>query len=102
VLAVVRQTAGSCLAATPERDDFVHHDFTLANLLTTGTGISGVIDINPPALTSDRGVDLATMLFYVYDGTLLQRLRRHRGPHRTRVRVISRFDDSPSATIVSS
>jgi len=31
--------------------DFVHYDFTLANLLTTGAGICGVIDINPPALT---------------------------------------------------
>jgi hypothetical protein len=67
LLAVVRQTAGSCLAAVPERDDFVHYDFTPANLLTTGTGISGVIDINPPALTGDRAFDLATMLFYVYD-----------------------------------
>ena len=48
LLAVVRQTADRCLAAVPERDDFVHYDFTLANLLTTGPGISGVIDINRP------------------------------------------------------
>jgi Ser/Thr protein kinase RdoA (MazF antagonist) len=61
LLAVVRQTADRCLAAVPERDDFVHYDFTLANLLTTGPGISGVIDINPPALTGDRAFDLATM-----------------------------------------
>ena len=48
LLAVVRQTADRCLAAVPERDDFVHYDFTVANLLTTGPGISGVIDINRP------------------------------------------------------
>jgi aminoglycoside phosphotransferase (APT) family kinase protein len=53
--------------AIPERGDFVHYDFTLANLLTSGTGICGVIDINPPALTGDRGFDLATLLFYLYD-----------------------------------
>jgi hypothetical protein len=67
LLAVVRQAAGRCLAAIPERGDFVHYDFTLANLLTAGAGICGVIDINPPALTGDRAFDLATMLFYLYD-----------------------------------
>jgi hypothetical protein len=67
LLAVVRQTADRCLASIPGRGDFVHYDFTLANLLTTGTGISGVIDINPPALTGDRAFDLATLLFYLYD-----------------------------------
>jgi hypothetical protein len=51
---VVVRTAGRCLAAIPARDDFVHYDFTLASLLTTGAGICGVININPPALTSDR------------------------------------------------
>jgi hypothetical protein len=66
LLAVIRQTAGRCVAAIPARDDFVHYDFTLANLLATGAGISGVIDINPPALTGDRAFDLATMLFYLY------------------------------------
>jgi aminoglycoside phosphotransferase len=65
--AVVRQTAARCLDAIPERNDFVHYDFTLANLLTSGAGICGVIDINPPALTGDRAFDLATMLFYLYD-----------------------------------
>ena len=67
LLAVIRQTADRCVAAIPARDDFVHYDFTLANLLATGAGISGVIDINPPALTGDRAFDLATMLFYLYD-----------------------------------
>jgi len=67
LLAVVRQTADRCLAAVPGRGDFVHYDFTLANLLTSGAGISGVIDINPPALTGDRAFDLATMLYYLYD-----------------------------------
>lgn len=67
LLAIVRHIASRCLAAVPERDDFVHYDFTLANLLTTGAGIIGVIDINPPAVTGDRAFDLATMLFYLYD-----------------------------------
>lgn len=67
LLAVVRQTAGRCVAAVPERGDFVHYDFTLANLLAAGAGICGVIDVNPPALTGDRAFDLATMLFYLYD-----------------------------------
>lgn len=67
LLAVIRQTAARCLDSIPARGDFVHYDFTLANLLTSGTGISGVIDINPPALTGDRAFDLATMLFYLYD-----------------------------------
>jgi Ser/Thr protein kinase RdoA (MazF antagonist) len=76
LLAMVRQTAGRCLAAIPEGDDFVHYDFTLANLLTDGPGISGVIDINPPALTGDRAFDLATMLFYLYDSDdIRERLR---------------------------
>jgi hypothetical protein len=67
LLAVVRQTVGRGLAAIPERGDFVHYDFTPANLLTSSAGICGVIDINPPALTGDRAFDLATMLFYLYD-----------------------------------
>ncbi len=76
LLAVVRNTAGRCLAAVPERGDFVHYDFTLANLLTSGAGITGVVDINPPALTGDRAFDLATMLFYLYDHDgLRERLR---------------------------
>lgn len=53
LLAVVRRTADRCLAEIPERDDFLHGDFTLANLRTTGPAISGVIDINPPALAGD-------------------------------------------------
>jgi len=76
LLAVVRQTAGRCLAAIPERGDFVHYDFTLANLLISGAGITGVIDINPPALTGDRAFDLATMLYYLYDrDDIRERLR---------------------------
>ncbi|MGH3294818.1 MAG: phosphotransferase, partial [Trebonia sp.] len=33
LLAVIQQTADRCLAAIPAREDFVHYDFTLANLL---------------------------------------------------------------------
>lgn len=67
LLRVVRQTAARHLAAVPEKGDFVHGDFTLANLLASGAGITGVIDINPPPLTGDRAFDLATLLFYLYD-----------------------------------
>jgi Phosphotransferase enzyme family len=67
LLTLVHQAADRGLAEIPERGDFVHGDFTLANLLTVGPGISGVIGINPPALTGDRAFDLATMMFYRYD-----------------------------------
>jgi len=36
-------------------------------LLSDGTGITGVIDVNPPVLAGDRAFDLATMLFYFYE-----------------------------------
>jgi hypothetical protein len=53
-----------------------HYDFTVANLLTDGAGITGVIDMNPPPLTGDRAFDLATLLFYHYDrDELRDRLR---------------------------
>jgi len=91
LLAVVHQTAGRCLAAIPERDDFVHYDFTLANLLTTGPGISGVIDINPPALTGDRAFDLATMLFYLYDRHDIRARLRGRALELTSKRALSAY-----------
>jgi Ser/Thr protein kinase RdoA (MazF antagonist) len=76
LLATLRRTADRCLDAIPERDDYVHYDFTPANLLTDGAGITGVIDINPPPLTGDRAFDLATLLFYHYDrDDLRDRLR---------------------------
>jgi hypothetical protein len=86
--AVVRQTADRCLAV-PERDDFVHYDFTLADLLTTGPGISGVIDINPPALTGDRAFDLATLLFYLYDRHDIHERLRGRALELTSTRALS-------------
>jgi len=36
-------------------------------LLSDGTGITGVIDVNPPVLAGNRAFDLATMLFYCCD-----------------------------------
>ncbi len=36
-----------CGPAIPDGEDFVHYDFTPANLLCDGTTITGVIDINP-------------------------------------------------------
>ncbi len=50
----------------PDGGDYVHFDFNPANLLTDGSSITGVIDINPPALAGDRAFDLATLLFYGY------------------------------------
>jgi hypothetical protein len=91
LLAVVRQTADRCLAALPERDDFVHYDFTLANLLTTGAGISGVIDINPPPFTGDRAFDLATMLFYLYDSGSARDRLRDRALELTSPRALSAY-----------
>lgn len=49
-----------------------------ANLLSDGTAITGVIDINPPVLAGDRAFDLATLLFYVYDHNDLRDLLRAR------------------------
>jgi len=91
LLAVVRQTADRCLAAIPERNDFVHYDFTLANLLTTGLGISGVIDINPPALTGDRAFDLAAMVFYLYDHPDIRERLRGRALELTSRRAFSAY-----------
>jgi hypothetical protein len=91
LLAVVRQTADRCLAAIPEQNDFVHYDFTLANLLTTGLGISGVIDINPPAVTGDRAFDLAAMLFYLYDHHDIRERLRGRALEVTSRRALSAY-----------
>jgi hypothetical protein len=87
---VVRQTADRSLAAVPEQRDFVHYDFTLANLLSSGAGICGVIEVNLPALTGDRAFDLATVLFYLYD----------RGDFRERVQ--DRALELTSRTIICS
>jgi Ser/Thr protein kinase RdoA (MazF antagonist) len=67
LLEIVRRIGDSCGPAIPAGRDFVHFDFTLANLLTDGTAVTGVIDVNPPLLTGDRAFDLATLLFYLYD-----------------------------------
>ena len=91
LLAVVRQTADRCLPAIPGRNDFVHYDFTLANLLTSGVGISGVIDINPPALTGDRAFDLATMMFYLYDRDVIRERLRGRALELTDRRALNAY-----------
>jgi Ser/Thr protein kinase RdoA (MazF antagonist) len=67
LLQVLRRIGDRCGPAIPAADDFVHYDFTLANLLSDGTTITGVIDVNPPVLAGDRAFDLATLLFYLYD-----------------------------------
>jgi hypothetical protein len=78
LLRVVRRIGDRCGPAIPAADDFVHYDFTPANLLTNGAAITGVIDINPPVLASDRAFDLATLLFYLYDHDDIRDLLRAR------------------------
>jgi Phosphotransferase enzyme family len=67
ILRAVHRIGDRCGGAVPAARDFVHYDFTAANLLTDGTGITGVIDVSPPVLAGDRAFDLATMVFYCYD-----------------------------------
>ena len=67
MLPVLRRIGDRCCPAIPAGTNFVHYDFTPANLLSDGTAITGVIDINPPVLAGDRAFDLATLLFYCYD-----------------------------------
>jgi Ser/Thr protein kinase RdoA (MazF antagonist) len=67
LLRVVRDVGARCGPAIPPGTDYLHYDFTPANLLTDGATITGVIDINAPVLAGDRAFDLATLLFYVYD-----------------------------------
>jgi len=78
LLPVLRRIGDRCCAAIPAGDDFVHYDFTPANLLSDGTAITGVIDINPPVLAGDRAFDLATLLFYRYDHEDIRSLLRAR------------------------
>ncbi len=67
MLGVVRDIGAHCGPAIPAGTDFMHYDFSPANLLTDGATITGVIDINAPVLAGDRAFDLATLLFYAYD-----------------------------------
>jgi Ser/Thr protein kinase RdoA (MazF antagonist) len=73
ILRAVRRIGERNGPAIPDGGDFVHYDFSLANLLSDGTSITAVIDINPPALAGDRAFDLATLLFYVYDHEEIRR-----------------------------
>ena len=78
LLRALRRIGDRCGPAIPAADDFVHYDFTLANVLSDGTTITGVIDINPPVLAGDRAFDLATLLFYLYDQDDIRDLLRTR------------------------
>jgi Ser/Thr protein kinase RdoA (MazF antagonist) len=91
LLGALRRTAGRCLPAIPECDDYVHYDFTLANLLTDGSGITGVIDINPPPLTGDRAFDLVTLLFYLYDRADIRDRLRARAMELTGDRAVRAY-----------
>ena len=73
LLAAVRRIGASCGSAIPPGVDFTHFDFHFLNLLSDGTTITGVVDINPPPLAGDRAFDLATLVFYVYDHDELRR-----------------------------
>ncbi len=78
LLPVLRRAGERCGPSIPDGQDFVHYDFTPANLLSDGTVITGVIDINPPVLAGDRAFDLATLLFYHYDHEDIRALLRGR------------------------
>ncbi len=78
LLRLLRGIGDRCCAAVPAGRDFVHYDFSPANLLSDGTAITGVIDINPPVLAGDRAFDLATLLFYRYDHDDIRSLLRAR------------------------
>jgi hypothetical protein len=78
LLEVIRRIGADCAAAIPAGRDFLHFDFNLANLLSDGTTITGVIDIDPPVLAGDRAFDLATLLFYLYDVDEARGLLRER------------------------
>ena len=89
LLRVLRRIGDRCGPAIPAGDDFVHYDFTPANLLSDGAAITGVIDIDPPVLAGDRAFDLASLLFYLYDHDDIRDLLRARllalaGPHAAR------------------
>jgi hypothetical protein len=73
LLSAVRGIGASCSPAIPPGVDFTHFDFHFLNLLSDGTTITGVVDINPPPLAGDRAFDLATLVFYVYDHDELRR-----------------------------
>ena len=78
LLTLLRSTGDRYGGDIPDHGDYVHYDFNPVNLLTDGTAITGVIDVNPPVVTGDRAFDLATLLFYVYDHNILRaRLRAH-------------------------
>jgi Ser/Thr protein kinase RdoA (MazF antagonist) len=78
LLPTLRHIGDRCGPAIPDGEDFVHYDFTPANLLCDGTAITGVIDVNPPVLAGDRAFDLATLLFYYYDHDEIRGLLRAR------------------------
>jgi hypothetical protein len=67
LLAILRGVGDRCGADIPDRGDYVHYDFNTVNILSDGTAVTGVIDMNPPVITGDRAFDLATLLFYTYD-----------------------------------
>jgi aminoglycoside phosphotransferase (APT) family kinase protein len=78
LLRVVRRIGDRYGPAIPAADDFVHYDFTPANLLTDGAAVTAVIAINPPVLAGDRAFDLATLLFCRYGHDDIRDLLRAR------------------------
>jgi hypothetical protein len=78
LLAAMRRTGERFGADIPDGRDFTHYDFTPANLMSDGTALTGVIDINPVVLAGDRAFDLASMLFYCYDHDKIRPVLRDR------------------------
>jgi Ser/Thr protein kinase RdoA (MazF antagonist) len=72
LLALLRDIGDRYSADIPDHGDYVHFDFSPSNLLSDGTVITGIVDMNPPVMTGDRAFDLATLLFYTYDHEALR------------------------------
>lgn len=59
-------------AQAAARGDVVHFDFTYSNILAADGRITGVIDWEA-AMLGDRGFDVATFAFYVFEDAALRR-----------------------------
>jgi hypothetical protein len=63
LLALCRRAVARYADAIETRDDVVHWDFTLANVLVEGDSVTGVVDWSGTR-SGDRLFDLATLVYY--------------------------------------
>ena len=74
LLALCRRAVERHADGIKSRDDVVHWDFTLANILVDGQTVTGVVDWGGTR-SGDRLFDLATLVYYGRDGT--EEVREH-------------------------